>query len=80
VIEWLQDLKRTLGDEQGQYSILDGLHPLHDHELFLSLVGIEFESQDNKHAMGGLANLSMISQLGLVIAPKTMRWTVLHDL
>ena len=72
VIHWLQKLKLKLGYERGQYPLLHGLPTDPETQLFLSLVGIEIEESDSKHALGGLANLKMNSQVGLVIAPSNV--------
>ena len=70
LIKWLLNLKSILAPEHAMYPLLAGLKE-GSSELFLSLLGVEVEAQDNKHALGGLANLKMSSQLGLVMAPQS---------
>jgi len=64
---WLSALSLALNYENVSYPILYGVNKKIIEQIFVPIVGIEFENSINKHCNGGIVNLSHYSYYGILV-------------
>ncbi len=65
---WLRELATALGDDAVVFPMLYGVGEKIIGDIFVPLVGIEFESSINKHCNGGIINMHHYTHTGVLIS------------
>lgn len=73
---FLRKLAFHLGEDAALYPLLHMMATKRVMELYYPLLGIEIESGNSKHAIGGLVNAGRLHQVGWIVGPETMRGAV----
>lgn len=75
-IDFLKSIAKNLKQDADLYPMLKHISGEKINELYYPLLGIEIESGDSKHAIGGLVNAGRLHQIGWLIGLDTMQGSV----
>ena len=75
-IEFLKVISKNLKEDVELYPLLQAIQSPKVHELYYPLLGIEIETGDSKHAIGGLVNAGRLHQIGWLIGTNTIAGAV----
>lgn len=76
VISFLKAIANNLKDDVNLYPLLLHIIDKKINELYYPLLGVEIETGDSKHAIGGLMNAGRLHQVGWLVGTDTMQGSV----
>lgn len=75
-IEFLKTIAKNFKKDVELYPLLLHIHHEKINELYYPLLGIEIETGDSKHAIGGLINAGRLHQVGWLVGTDSMQGSV----